>query len=87
MTWIIAHSPSPAGGEARGLTIHPCYTEGGAKRYAREQVAKGHLVSAQTLEGRGAVPKDQAARHSYMAHGKRQLKASWINVKALVAAR
>lgn len=51
MTWIIAHSPSPAGGEARGLTIHPCYTEGGAKRYAREQVAKGHLVSAQTLEG------------------------------------
>ena len=51
MTWIIAHWRSPAGGEGQGLTIHPCYTEQGAKTYAREQVAKGHLVSAQTLEG------------------------------------
>jgi|HubBroStandDraft_6_1064221.scaffolds.fasta_scaffold1278000_1 hypothetical protein len=51
MTWIIAHSSSPAVGEAQGLTIHPCYTEQGAKTYAREQVEKGHLVSAQTLEG------------------------------------
>jgi hypothetical protein len=50
MTWVITHSPSPVGGEAH-LTIHPCYTEQGAKWYAREQVAKGHRVSAQTLEG------------------------------------
>ncbi|MBV9753464.1 MAG: hypothetical protein JO188_13160 [Hyphomicrobiales bacterium] len=53
MTWIVAHSPLPAsGGNQRDrLTIHPCYTEQGAKKYAREQVAKGHHVSAQTLEG------------------------------------
>ncbi len=50
MTWIIAHAPLPVG-EMHQLTIHPCYTEEGAKIYAREQVAKGHRVSAQTLEG------------------------------------
>lgn len=50
MTWIIAHSPSPIG-STQGLTIRPCYTERGAKTHAREQVANGHVVSAQTLEG------------------------------------
>jgi len=53
MTWIVAHSPSSVSGtlESSGLTIRPCYTEQGAKMYAQAQVAKGHRVSAQTLEG------------------------------------
>ena len=53
MTWIVAHSALPIS-KALGssaLTIHPFYTERGAKRYAQEQVAKGDRVTAQPLNG------------------------------------
>jgi len=57
MTWVIAHSSTPISqtlGPSR-LTIHPCNTEEGAKEYAQEQLAKGHEVTAQTLDGETPV--------------------------------
>ena len=57
MTWVIAHSSRPISKTMGScwLTIHPCYTEEGAKEYAQEQLAKGHQVAAQTLEGETPV--------------------------------